>query len=507
MECYYHPNKEGVNTCAICGKSVCEECSLEIAGKMYCKECLEKIVGIKPNNEENSNVESKPEPVRLGKKEENETSIYQAVKEETANSIPQTPKKEKTKFANDLSIDLNQPNENIYSANLQEKSSIYDTTTQPDSYKEESVEKSIANDSPYNINEMDYTKKAEETANSIPQTPKKEKTKFANDLSIDLNQPNENIYSANLQEKSSIYDTTTQPDSYKEESVEKSIANDSPYNINEMDYTKKAEETQRSYFRKESAPYLDPRTNINQDYNQRITSQETPQSAQNEFDYYPQEQIAPQQQTQQEYIYPDHTFEPEETSARKALEDKYEKYLDDLYFDEQEIPLDEQLAKDEEKYGSLTKKPYVPPSPQQLEEEYMQQIHQRESYIPQTPRKQEYIPQTNEAQMYTQQQNYYPPEERRAQDQELDRQIRDQLNIRKEKPKSKKAHNNIKYEEDGKDSFGVVDLILTIILIIAILVVLFYIIYIFFLSSSYPTFLDAIFALQNPGDVINNLMG
>ena len=44
MECYYHPNKEGVNTCAICGKSVCEECSLEIAGKMYCKECLEKIV-------------------------------------------------------------------------------------------------------------------------------------------------------------------------------------------------------------------------------------------------------------------------------------------------------------------------------------------------------------------------------------------------------------------------------------------------------------------------------
>ena len=50
MECYYHPNKEGVNTCAICGKSVCEECSLEIAGKMYCKECLEKIVGIGLNN-------------------------------------------------------------------------------------------------------------------------------------------------------------------------------------------------------------------------------------------------------------------------------------------------------------------------------------------------------------------------------------------------------------------------------------------------------------------------
>lgn len=42
MECYYHPNKEGVNTCAICGKSVCEEC-VEIAGKMYCKEVWKKL--------------------------------------------------------------------------------------------------------------------------------------------------------------------------------------------------------------------------------------------------------------------------------------------------------------------------------------------------------------------------------------------------------------------------------------------------------------------------------
>ena len=93
MECYYHPNKEGVNTCAICGKSVCEECSLEIAGKMYCKECLEKIVGIGLNNKTNEqketqniasqNVEKKSEPVRLGKKEEPQVydeSIYQPPK-------------------------------------------------------------------------------------------------------------------------------------------------------------------------------------------------------------------------------------------------------------------------------------------------------------------------------------------------------------------------------------------------------------------------------------------
>ena len=46
MECYYHPDRNGTDTCAICGKSVCKECGLEIAGKTYCKDCLEKIVGI-----------------------------------------------------------------------------------------------------------------------------------------------------------------------------------------------------------------------------------------------------------------------------------------------------------------------------------------------------------------------------------------------------------------------------------------------------------------------------
>ena len=46
MECYYHPSRESTDTCAICGKSICKECGLEIAGKVYCKDCLEKIVGL-----------------------------------------------------------------------------------------------------------------------------------------------------------------------------------------------------------------------------------------------------------------------------------------------------------------------------------------------------------------------------------------------------------------------------------------------------------------------------
>lgn len=448
MECYYHPNKEGVNTCAICGKSVCDECSLEIAGKMYCKECLEKIVGIGLNNKTDEKKETqntaseeiteRPEPVRLGKKEE----------------------------------------PNIY----QEPQDIYEE--------------------------------------SIYQSPKEEKAIFASDLSSNLDQNNESIYASDLQKESQVYNNSPQQDYYPEEEVSKAIAEDSPYNIKGMDYSKEINETPKSYFKKESAPYLEPSNNINQDQsmgqniveNQQQTLRQQPQSAQNEFDYYPQEQIAPQQQAPHDYIYPDHTYEPEETSARKALEEKYERYLDDLYFDETEVPLEEQLAKDEAEYGSLTKKPYVPPTSQPIEE-YTPQTMEEPAYAPQQIGEQTHIPQANEKEMYGQQQSYYQQEPQIRQprrsyeeEQELDRQIREQLNIRREQPKkSKKPIHNIRYE-DEKESFGIVDIILTIILIIAIIIVLFYIVYLLFLTSSYPTFLDAIFGLQDPGELIGNLM-
>lgn len=402
MECYYHPNKEGVNTCAICGKSVCEECSLEIAGKMYCKECLEKIVGIglnNKNNEENetqstdAQIETKTEPVRLGKKEEPQ-------------KVPINP-------------------------------------------------------------------------NYQPQ--KEEKTVFASDLSNKLTNENNSIYD-NLTKEEYTYNAPSEPEYYpKEEIVKKPIADDSPYNIKGMSYSEEYEQKPKN------TPYLEQST-INQELSQGTNTYQQPQSAQNEFDYYSQEQIS--QQPQQDYIYPDHTYEPAQTSARQALEEKYEKYLDDLYFDEPEIPLDEQLAKDEAEYGSLTKKPYIPPTPQPVEEyieenAYPQQLEQ--SYYQQTPQ-----PKT--------------PHRSYEEEQELDRQIRSQLNIRREEPENTgKLIHNIKYD-DGKEPYGVVDIILTIILIIAILVVLFYIIYLFFLSSSYPTFIDAIFGLQNPGELLSKLM-
>ena len=83
MECYYHPEREGTDVCAICGKAICKECGLEISGKIYCKECLEKIVGLGIENKSSEPVKEevapqplKTEPARLEKRPVEE-NIYQ----------------------------------------------------------------------------------------------------------------------------------------------------------------------------------------------------------------------------------------------------------------------------------------------------------------------------------------------------------------------------------------------------------------------------------------------
>ena len=340
MECYYHPDRDGTDTCAICGKTICKECGLEIAGKIYCKECLEKIVGLGIENKGTQPTQNEvQEPVR----------------------------------------------------------------TEPARLNKQPVEESI------------YQPQAE----SVEVPPVQE----------------------NVEPISEI----------------KQISDDSPYNIKDsMDY-KGGLET--SYI-KENEPIQPQRIE------QPPISQE-PQIAQNEPIHATEEiqQKAPVEP--QEYIYPDHSYEPQPTSARMELEDKYEKYLDDLYFDEEEVPLGEQLAKDEEQYGSLTRKEYPT---------------REEPAVPQAPkgRKQE------------------TPEEMEAR-------IRAEILAEKEGGKKIKDNNihNLNYQEE-KEPMGVTDIILTIILIIIILVVIYYIVYVLVLHATYPTFTDAIFALKNPHNVINN---
>ena len=329
MECYYHPERESTDTCAICGKSICKECGLEIAGKIYCKECLEKIVGLgienKAEPKQQEVVPEEPartEPVRLNKKPEVDESIYQPQSEETY-----APQEEATQ--------------------------IHEI-------------KQISDDSPYNIKDNINYSEGPET-------------------------------------------------SYIEE--------------------------------KEPVPQI----------------VEEPQIAQNEYEI-----AQPQTDSSQEFIYPDHSYEPQPTSARLELEDKYEKYLDDLYFDEAEVPLGEQLAKDEEEYGSLTKRPYKPRPEEAL-------LKEKAAKKPETP-------------------------------EEMEARIRAEILAEAKGDKKIKDNiHNLNYQEE-KEPMGAVDIILTIILIIVILVVIYYLIYVFILNAAYPTFMDAVYALSNPQNVINNIL-
>ena len=334
MVCYYHPDRESTDKCAICGKSICKECGLEIAGKIYCKECLEKIVGIGIQEQ------SQPEP---------------------ANTIQTEPEQ-----------NIKEVEENIY---------------QP---KEE-----------YSVDEF-------------------------------------------LQEE--IY--SQEPETA---SLNSGISEDSPYNIRDnLEYDKNLESS-----------YLDERE---RGYQPQQASQVTP----NEIDY-TRGEIPQQPEKPQEYIYPDHNYTPEPTSARRDLEDRYEKYLDDLYFEDAEVPLEEQLAKDEEQYGSLTRKKYAPRPEDPIDRTAKQQ----------PPR-------------------YETPEEMEAR-------IRAEIAREQQSGKPKENIHNLNYKDEN-ESMGVVDILLTVILIIVILIVIYYLVFLFILSASYPTFMDAVFALQNPQNVINALL-
>jgi len=341
MECYYHPDRDGTDTCAICGKTICKECGLEIAGKIYCKECLEKIVGLGIENKDSKIPEAEvQEPVRTEPARLNKQPVEENIYQPQAESVEVPPVKEEVEPISEI--------------------------------------KQISDDSPYNI-----------------------KSNIEYDGGLETSYMNEN--------------EPIQPQRIEQPPI----------------------------------------------------SQE-PQITQNETNYNNQEIQQKAQVESQEYIYPDHSYEPQPTNARMELEDKYEKYLDDLYFDEEEVPLGEQLAKDEEQYGSLTRKEYPT---------------REEPAISQTPkgRKQE------------------TPEEMEAR-------IRAEILAEKQGDKKIKDNiHNLNYQEE-KEPMGVVDILLTILLIVIILVVIYYIVYVLVLHATYPTFIESLYALQNPQNVINNAL-
>ena len=496
MDCHYHPEREAIDQCNICGKGLCEECAVKLAGKAYCKDCLEKIIGITPDTTTES------------------------------------------------------------------------SETQNNQVNEQSLEETPSSTDNYNINNSIY------------------ETKESNIYEFDgFNQENpvENSY----EETDSIYST---------DSIN-NIIPEQNYNTNEVNFPEAQEETYST---------LQDNQRINDYRNQNMYELE-----QEEIDYQDVNKPMPEFEAytgESEFIYPDHSYQPEETSARKALEEKYEQYLDDLYFDEPEVPLSEQLAKDEEKYGSIVDKPYVPSEPGTYDESYGeyeqeiitgepyenygtldQQIHNENQMMkdepyepyqketPQAPRldpikpqelnnnpqehiqqeynqgytqQEQYPPQQEYTQMeynqgYTQQEQYPPQQEytqmeyNQGYTQEdlyvqpkpatksihevetpvsrtpeetaiLEEKIRQNISKEKErkpvKPSKKSIHER-DYRINGKEPVSVVDIVLTIILIILILIVLFYLAYLFLLTDTYPTFLDAIYGLTDPQTFFSNLLG
>ena len=492
MDCHYHPEREAIDQCNICGKGLCEECAVKLAGKAYCKDCLENIIGVTPDTTTESS----------------ETQNNQV----NEPSLGETPS---------------------YTENYNINNSIYET-------KESNI---------YEFN------------------------------GFNQENPVENSY----EETDSIYST---------DSIN-NIIPEQNYNTNEVNFPEAQEETYST---------LQDNQRINDYRNQNMYELE-----QEEIDYQDVNKPMPEFEAytgESEFIYPDHSYQPEETSARKALEEKYEQYLDDLYFDEPEVPLSEQLAKDEEKYGSIVDTPYVPSEPGTYDESYGeyeqeiitgepyenygtldQQIHNEnqmmkdEPYEPyqkethQTPRldpikpqdlnnnpqehiqqeytqmeynqgytqQEQYPPQQEYTQMeynqgYTQQEQYPPQQEYTQEDlyvqpkpatksihevetpvsrtpeetNILEEQIRQNISKEKErrpvKPSKKSIHER-DYRINGKEPVSVVDIVLTIILIILILIVLFYLAYLFLLTDTYPTFIDAIYGLTDPQTFFSNLLG
>ena len=267
----------------------------------------------------------------------------------------------------------------------------------------------------------------------------------------------------------------------------KVISEDSPYNIRDSIEVSGGLESS----------YLDDNTeSLYQEAQMEETPQmeeipqmeEAPEIAQNELDYAEKEILT--QKSDDDFIYPDHDYEPQTTSARQELEDKYEKYLDDLYFDEEDIPLGEQLAKDEAKYGSLTKKEYVP---RKEEDVPPTDVVIEEGEVPAKPKEKRKLKDRFRHKEKSEPESEPEPELEIPKEQEL---ITDEED---------KAIHNLSYQ-DGKEPMGIIDILLTIILVLLVLLVLYYILYLFLLNSSYPTFIDALFALRNPQNVINAIL-
>ena len=398
MDCYYHPGRESVAACSICGKPVCAECFMEIGGKTYCKDCLEKIIGMNEPKVEETTAPSQS-PI---------SDTLQEMDSQPTNYEP--PKTEPS-----------------YVENTASREEIIG-----DVLGNENTQQQTPNDSPYAVNIDDSQYGSQDYINPYS---------------------NENTYE---QEPPIYQEPTNQYEDTQTQTTTEQYSTENTYNTQEPQY---------------------------------------------------EQYKAPMQQSGVDdgYIYPDHSYQPPE-NKKSSIENKYESYLDDLYYDEPEVHLTQEIAKDEERYGSLTRNPYE--SNNVNAEQYQTApSNEYDTYAP--PRanyqNQGYIDIDN-VQNNNPEGDYIPPVYP-APEQSIRRNRRPKQRKNGGIRASTRSIHNIENDEKEKEPYGAVDIILTIILVVLIIIVLFYIVYMFFLSSVYPTFLDAILGLKNPGVMFGHLMG
>lgn len=297
--------------------------------------------------------------------------------------------------------------------------------------------------------------------------------------------------------------------------------NNNPYDAN-LQMEEPPFTSQGNYNEPQYTPINDPMANNNNPYDINPKAEESYYAPQGQ-NYNPYQENVNQNSFDDGFIYPDHTYEPPELQGYNATEAKYDSYLNDLYGDDPNVPLSQQLAKDEENYGSLTKTPYERVETRETiyEQQYVpngqypnyeDQGYQSgyDPYVPQGDMQQksfldinnvthnnpqgDYIPQRQPYSAYDN--NQYGGDQQRPGAPQNDSGMI---------PGTRPIHSIPKIKEP--EPVGAVDIVLTIILIILIIVVLFYVIFIFLLSSYYPTFTDAIYGLTDPGTFFNHLMG
>lgn len=403
MECHNHPDREAMANCSVCGKAICQDCSMEIAGNIYCKDCVNEIVT---------------------------KSILEKATQEQNNAPKQTLTEKPIGEIKDEPMDLIEPIEPITPIQAEEREA------------------------------------EEELINQVEKAPENYETDYEYE--------------------------TEYVETYEEDGTE-----DSYYENPEL-----IPEPEPEY--KEHERQVKAKANAKKD------SIEPIHTGNRAEDYY-EEPI------------------PSEAPSNE-LEAKYERYLEDLYYDEEDVDnvIPQELLEEKVPRARPPRERQIRRGPRPAEyDEYYEgpRRHRPKNY-----------PDSNNGEYYINPREEYeddfivPSHRRNRRDAESyeDLKRRIERNYEREQEAKKKdpfrrfkkprhdydeleniqeMHRFSELGEEKSEKLTVTEIILAVILIILIIMLILYVVYLFRLSGDYTSFIEAIVGLvQNPGEFISNML-